>query len=269
MKRIVLVLGIVLGTFAAWTALQVFLPDWFANLLIGVLAVCGVYVAVKNRFGISSKASKWILGVSVGFLALTFVISPILHRKYPWVMNSLENRSLWTSFRISDGISPDRSNHLRSGLYQTRLADLENRELLLLEELQALQSKLSKSLPLSSTERKRLLEIQGELANFEAEREQIHLTSQGDSSRSSSFGLSPSQTFTGNKGDMLDTIWVDVDDLWVVESTHAFVAFSGTKGAVTYPSGRSSFRNRGLPGRLRVKPLSDGTTLAFRRSSVR
>lgn len=178
MRRFFSILGIIIG---GWLALRIFLPATFVTVFVGIVAAVGIISWMTNALGISPRLRKWLVGVTVGILFINLVLFPFLNRKFQWVAQSVEARSLWTSFGVSDWINPNKNLELHQAVFQVQKTDVQNRARVLVNELERLQTKLSQGAVLTPEERKRVQDINQELQNLDREYSKISLSKDGSS----------------------------------------------------------------------------------------
>ena len=207
MSRIGRAFALIGGLLVAWIVLRIFVPAGYVNLILGTLLVIGTVGLAVKSLNFPPRVAWWL---TAGALALVFVnlaIFPFLNHKFGWVAQSLEERTLWSSFRASDITNPKKNLQLHMALYTTERAEIKSRESVLTETLEELQRKLSRGQLLSDEERTVLQNVREQLEKLDEEREKVLL----------SLRVSPNSTLrmvrgSGDTFDVtLDTDWTQVD----------------------------------------------------------
>ena len=209
MSRIGRAFALIGGLLVAWIVLRIFVPAGYVNLILGTLLVIGTVGLAVKSLNFPPRVAWWL---TAGALALVFVnlaIFPFLNHKFGWVAQSLEERTLWSSFRASDITNPKKNLQLHMTLYATERAEIKSRESVLVEALKKLQGKLSRGELLTDKERTVLQNVRTQLLKLDEEREQIRLSLHGTPSRVSQ-PLKPGDTVSvsiGTEYQPISVVW--------------------------------------------------------------
>ncbi len=176
MARVGRILGIVFSLLVAWVLLRVFVPAGYVTVIFGTLLVIMLVGLAVRSLNFPPRLTRWLIGGTLLLLFVNLLLFPFLNRRFGWVAESLEERSLWASFRVSDVINPKKNLGLHTALYATEKAEIKSREEVLVATLDELQGKLRRDKLLSDADRTELLNVRRQLAKLDEERERIRLS---------------------------------------------------------------------------------------------